>query len=65
MSVYFFLSLLKVPGGIQRGGSIPRGLPRGGMTRGREHMGMGGSYMMPPPPMYPPHLGGRFLVGPV
>ena len=26
-------------------------------------MGMGGSYMMPPPPMYPPHLGGRFLGG--
>ena len=51
-----------MPGGMQRGGAMSRGLPRDGVQRGREGFGMGRSYVLPPP-MYPPHLGGRFMGG--
>ena len=51
---------------MQRGnmmrGRMHRGSPRGGMLRGRGTLGLGSAYMMPPP-LYPLHMGGRWMGG--
>lgn len=56
----------RLPGGMQRGnmmrGRMHRGSPRGAMLRGRGTLGLGSAYMMPPP-LYPLHMGGRWMGG--